>query len=241
MNIGAVSYAKVRIRRIPYYTSSFLKLFFSLSIVSQIQLISDIMGLTKNHRVTFIETGLSISYLTFLDLLVLKEVLLDREYEIPGVALTRKDTVVVDIGAGFGDYAMMMAQKYPWVHVHAFEPSPEYSALFEENKRRNNVRNITLYKKPASSLSDILKVTKVKKIDLLKLDCEGCEFQIFSSGQKKYYKRVRKIAMEYHESKAGKVNHLQNILRKYFRVVRIIPQKHATIGHMFAYNSSFEK
>lgn len=49
------------------------------------------------------------------------------------------------------------------------------------------------------SLKDFIKENKIEKIDFLKLDCEGGEYNILYEADKEDLKKVQKIAMEYHD------------------------------------------
>lgn len=48
------------------------------------------------------------------------------------------------------------------------------------------------------SLADILEDHKISHCDLLKVDCEGAEFEILYNTPSHYLARIRKIRMEYH-------------------------------------------
>lgn len=79
-----------------------------------------------------------------LDLWVLKEVCLDRQYERVGEPI-EDGWVIVDVGAGIGEFAVDVALRCPASRVHAFEPSPSAYALLSENVRHNGVRNVQTY------------------------------------------------------------------------------------------------
>ena len=53
---------------------------------------------------------------------------------------------------------------------------------------------------PTTTLEDIMDSNNLKQIDFLKLDCEGAEGAILQSTTEGYLKRVRKIAMEFHDN-----------------------------------------
>lgn len=50
----------------------------------------------------------------------------------------------------------------------------------------------------AMTLSDILNTNNIKTCDLLKMDCEGSEYEIFQSTSDEYINRIQKICLEYH-------------------------------------------
>lgn len=65
-------------------------------------------------------------------------------------------------------------------------------------------------------LSDIFNENKIKKIDFLKIDCEGGEGLIFESTQQSTWNKIGKISMEYHDN-ISLYNHHQitKLLKKY--------------------------
>ena len=56
---------------------------------------------------------------------------------------------------------------------------------------------------PTTTLRQIMDGNNLKQIDFLKLDCEGSEATILPSTPLEYLQRIRKIAMEFHDSPAG--------------------------------------
>lgn len=60
--------------------------------------------------------------------------------------LVRPDDYVFDIGGNTGWVSMNIAKKNPGTVVHAFEPIPNTSAIFEKNMELNALPNIHLHK-----------------------------------------------------------------------------------------------
>jgi len=58
---------------------------------------------------------------------------------------------------------------------------------------------------------------KIKKVDLLKLDCEGCEFSILPLLN---FKKIDKICMEYHLSENKSKKFIMDILKKNFNQIK---------------------
>jgi FkbM family methyltransferase len=48
------------------------------------------------------------------------------------------------------------------------------------------------------SLEDVLRKNRIKKCDLLKIDCEGCEYPIFESVSDVVLAAIKNISLEYH-------------------------------------------
>ena len=77
---------------------------------------------------------------TALDVWVVKETCLDRDYE--NSASLQDNWIIIDIGAGLGDFTAYAAQRNPNGRVLAFEPFPESFALLQQNVALNNLRNV---------------------------------------------------------------------------------------------------
>lgn len=60
---------------------------------------------------------------------------------------------------------------------------------------------------PCTSLSDVISDNKLTKIDLLKLDCEGAEYNILYSLPKEAYAQINCISLETHEGNGAKEHH----------------------------------
>ncbi len=87
---------------------------------------------------------------------------------------------------------------------------------------------------PSINLDTILK--DFDSIDLLKMDCEGAEFEIISSVSEKSLNKVEKIVMEYHSSiDSPALSKLLNKLRKFgYDVVIGNFQSEKPFGMLFA-------
>lgn len=65
---------------------------------------------------------------------------------------------------------------------------------------RNFERKLSKYKEVKTiTLNGIFKIHKIDKLDFLKIDCEGSEGEIIKSTQKDTWKKIQKIAIEYHD------------------------------------------
>jgi FkbM family methyltransferase len=52
---------------------------------------------------------------------------------------------------------------------------------------------------PALTLSDVIEANSIRRVDLLKMDCEGAEYEILFETPMAMLARVSEIRMEYHE------------------------------------------
>jgi FkbM family methyltransferase len=79
----------------------------------------------------------------------------------------------------------------------SFDPSGSFttSATVYQNNDNQNINRITV---PCKSLSDIFEEQGIDKCDLVKMDCEGAEFDILYNAPDTIFSRIRQFAMEVH-------------------------------------------
>lgn len=211
---------------------------------------------------------------TKMEVWIIKETCLDRDYERDHVVIEDGWTVL-DIGAGFGDFSIFVAREHPRATVYAFEPLPESQERLRENLDLNGVGNVrrfpwavsgqagTLLLKTATGLSgqhttaapversvtEAVSVTAVTldqifadlgldRCDFLKIDCEGAEFEILFHASGETLRRIRHVAMEYHD---GVTPYSHDDLIRFFekngfRVWNRPSPAHRHLGFLFASN-----
>ena len=87
------------------------------------------------------------------------------------------------------------------------------------------------------SLSDVFDQLSIDKCDLLKLDCEGAEYQILFNAPENVFTRVQRIIMEYHDN----IEDYQHdelvayLTNKGFNVRTYPNQVHAYLADLYAY------
>ena len=72
------------------------------------------------------------------------------------------------------------------------------------------------------SLATLFERYKIERCDFLKLDCEGCEFEIVLESDPVLMRRIDRIVMEYHDHRSNRFSHrdlLQALERLGFEVV----------------------
>jgi FkbM family methyltransferase len=79
-----------------------------------------------------------------MDLWIIKETCLDRDYERDFIRI-RNGWTVLDIGAGMGDFSVCTARECPDSIVFAFEPLPESFHLLLENVELNVLENVRAF------------------------------------------------------------------------------------------------
>lgn len=90
-----------------------------------------------------LQSGLQFQVRTLMDVWIIKETCLDRDYEIYGTPI-QPGWTVVDIGAGLGDFTVFAAHKQPTSRVIGLEPFPESFALLEQNLTLNKIKNVKI-------------------------------------------------------------------------------------------------
>lgn len=216
--------AKFRLSRIPYYLQSFILLFLLIKSQFRFKLLKDLF-IFKVTKTVYLKNGLVFRLKSLLDILTLKEVVIDDEYQCRGVRVDDKDKIIIDVGAGFGDFSIMTAKKFPEAKIYAFEPDPDYFSLLQENIISNNICNIIPLDKSINSLVQLIRFVPAGRYDFLKMDCEGCEFNIINKKEIPYLKKMNKLVMEYHEGKDGEVDRLKSVFEDAGFKVKVFPQK----------------
>lgn len=146
------------------------------------------------------------------------EVFLDKVYWLPGVDL--RGRLVVDAGASAGDSTLFFA--WQGARVIALEPVTRPYQFTLHNVRRNGLESqVTVLQKrlgPARSsegqtvsIEDVSRIAGSSEIELLKLDCDGCESDVLLYSEESILRKVHWIVMEYE-------NGVRHILSRLSRV-----------------------
>ncbi len=124
-----------------YYVSSIFTILFGMS--PKLKIIATFLGQNHEPFVITLHTGLQFKVRSAMDIWVIKETCLDRDYEHYGIKL-QPDWTVVDIGGGLGDFTVY-ASKLTTGNIHSYEPFPESRILLKENLKVNQTNNVTVY------------------------------------------------------------------------------------------------
>lgn len=171
-----------------------------------------------------------------MDIWTPKEVVLERQYE-QYRPVCRGD-IVVDIGASIGDFSFVWSQRAK--AVYAYEMNEQRVNLMLMNIRLNNAKNVKGHLRVVRTVDDVFKENKLQRIDFLKIDCEGAEYEIFRNSDDCNLRKVRFIAMEVHlfdEQMKRSFQSLRKRLRtNHFRIREVPNQVHDYIKYIFAEN-----
>lgn len=89
------------------------------------------------------------------------------------------------------------------------------------------------------TLKDVFSICRISKIDFLKIDCEGAEYEIILQSPKSVLKKINKISMEFHQINNLRVEMLRKSLEKNNFEVKI-SDPNATIGLLYATNKNIK-
>ncbi|KUK46297.1 MAG: Methyltransferase FkbM family [Anaerolinea thermophila] len=110
------------------------------------------------------------------------------------------------------------------------EPLQIISKEMHSTKKGNNVIKVR-----ALTLSQVFEAHAIDKLDLLKLDCEGAEYEILSGASPEVFKKIERIIMEYHDIDGHHHDQLVSLLeRQGFRVYCHDNFVHDDIGYLYA-------
>jgi FkbM family methyltransferase len=160
-----------------------------------------------------------------LDLSVVNENAFLDPYLGSGFVSIAADATVVDVGAYIGDFTVQAARRCPKGRVIAIEPVKDAGEMIAIQARLNGVANVTWIwaalsgtdaelspdrpgnpfasasasaePAPRMSLARLVADLGLDRIDLLKLDCEGDEWDILPASDA-VLPIVRQLCMEYH-------------------------------------------
>jgi len=150
----------------------------------------------------------------------IKKEFLGEKHVYSKVFDVEEDDVVLDLGASVGPFGFVNRDK-KIKHLYCFEPSIEFICplaknteginrtiipygIGKETKFIHDNHNIYEFGKsfnftPTVKFSDFIKKFKIEKIDFLKTDCEGGEYDVFNNDNVEWiFKNVRKITGEWH-------------------------------------------
>lgn len=162
--------------------------------------------------------------------MTLGEIFLRRDY-----GTLKDNSIVVDVGAHIGLFALYAATTARNTRVYAYEPMPANMNLLKENITHNRLQDRIIprqaalagargprrfYTHPTDvqhtlhqslqheagsvieidclSLADVFTEHGLTHCDLLKMDCEGAEYEALYNTPADYLQRIKAIRMEYH-------------------------------------------
>ena len=98
-----------------------------------------------------------------------------------------------------GSAKLLLSTESDWQHMLVEQINPdkveEYKLIFPLPGSENPEQCVEV---PTTTLQEIIDSNHLEQIDFLKMDCQGSEGLILQSTPQQYLKKIRKIAMEFH-------------------------------------------
>lgn len=104
---------------------------------------------------------------------------------------------------------------------HSFLPAEEspFNVLYGNSKEERKQESMEIN---CISLKDIFDDNKIERCDMLKIDCEGAEYEILYNLPAEYFNKIKKIRLEYHKHKVGERNNGESLadflIKKGFKI-----------------------
>jgi len=106
---------------------------------------------------------------------------------------------------------LAVSNKTETANFYVPKDEPIGASLYDTHKKYKKEQDIIQCHK--KSFNDFCQENNIEKIDYLKLDCEGEEYNIINSIPDNFFKNIRKIAIEFHDNKGQ----LTDIIDKFER------------------------
>jgi len=129
---------------------------------------------------------------------------------------------VLDVGGNLGFFSLAARDRFPGARIHSYEPNPLLQPHLLNNTRTLDIKvhpeavggregwidmttnGSSLLGRTVASETGKIKMTAIAtaleriggSVDLMKLDCEGAEWELFEHGD--IWKKIRRLTMEYH-------------------------------------------
>jgi FkbM family methyltransferase len=186
------------------------------------------------------------------DLGVVNEAAILNPYLGPGYLVLPEDGIVVDVGANIGDFTLQSARLCPRGRVIAVEPLSEHIRMIAVQALLNGVDNVTCVhaalgnregevdihidaghssaywggrkteRVRLTTLPRLIREVGIDHVALLKLDCEGAEWDILRAAEE-VLPQIQQICMEFHRMRGRTPENLASWLRERGFEVRHTP------------------
>lgn len=142
---------------------------------------------------------------------ILDEIFIMKVYGEPNVS----KRIVIDVGASIGDSALYFASL--GAEVYGFEPNLQrYQTAFHNVKLNKLENKIHLFNyglgggNGPGSLAHFLLQNSMDNV-FVKLDCEGCEYDVMMSTDDTIFQRVNDIVIEYHGNSKSLIERINGL------------------------------
>ena len=192
-----------------------------------------------------------------------RDIILDDEYFLNTLP-NKQIKTIADIGANVGIFAIAARIAFPHAEIHCYEPNADNiphlnnqaeslglkifkeavsnidgtcslskSTIHDTSARISNLEGGEI---PLTSLHTVLNRFDCKQIDLLKLDCEGFEFEILKDATN--LRKCKFITLEYHIVKDEQLESLKKLLSNAGFHLIYANKRNKTLGNLLAERNS---
>ena len=153
------------------------------------------------------------------DFYSLIEVFIDKDYALVNEFLPMRGNVILDLGAGIGDYTLLSSLRVgKRGKVVSIEADTKTYEILLMNIKENELKNVIALDLFVSSeigqnLDSIVKKIKARRVDLIKMDIEGEEYNAMRGAIETITRFKPKIILEIHSKKLR--DKVLNFLKKY--------------------------
>lgn len=160
------------------------------------------------------------------DAKIFEQIFIDREYEFP---ISFEPRSIIDLGANVGYAALFFANRYPGAQIFSLEPeSSNFEQAVLNTKLYPNIRMVqgAVWHEPAMinlvdkglgeasfmvesgpgqndirayTCAEIMEMMQIETIDILKIDIEGAEKNLFELNYQSWLPRTRVLMIETHD------------------------------------------
>ncbi len=97
----------------------------------------------------------------------------------------------------------------PYNSFYPISKSP-FNTLYGDGFQEKNQKYIEINSVP---LKEVFDRNKINRCDILKMDCEGAEFEILYNLPEEYFRRINKIRLEYHNHLSDEKNNADYLMK----------------------------
>lgn len=137
---------------IKYYFHIFSLMLFNIRKISKV----------NNYFVIKLKNNTIFQIRNFMDLWTLIETYVNNDYQKYGTNIG-SSWIIIDIGAAFGDFTVLAAQKSPLNQIIAVEPLPSSLKLLRQNIKSNHLKNIKIFSGGISSVRNKINISEDNK------------------------------------------------------------------------------
>jgi hypothetical protein len=142
-------------------------------------------------------------YINVIDEVFVRKVYGEKEF---------KDKVVIDIGASIGDTPLYFISKGA-KRIYGFEMDDLRYGIAIENIRLNNMEDLIILSNVSATSEIITSTILTNNLTnlFIKLDCEGCEYEIINNLPDNLFDRIDNLVIEYHGESNPIIDRLRNL------------------------------